>query len=92
VQEIANRFPAIDVALLFAGAARTALLDGAFLTLTSAEAAEAGAILGARHVVPLHFEGWAHSSQGRDTLTEAFEQASLSERLHLLEPGAQIVL
>src|SRR5512146_1910190 len=59
VQSIADRFSRIDVALLFAGAARTPLLD-AYLTLTSEEAAEAAAILGARHVVPLHVDGWAH--------------------------------
>jgi L-ascorbate metabolism protein UlaG (beta-lactamase superfamily) len=92
VQEIADRFGTVDAALLFAGAARTPLLDGAFLTLTSAEAAEAAAILGARHIVPLHFEGWAHFTQGRDTLIEAFEQASLTDRLHLLDPGEQIAL
>jgi L-ascorbate metabolism protein UlaG (beta-lactamase superfamily) len=92
VREVAERFGAIDVALLFAGAARTALLDGALLTLSSAEAAEAAAILGARHIVPLHFEGWAHFSQGRDTLVEAFEQASLTDRLHLLDAGQQIAL
>jgi L-ascorbate metabolism protein UlaG (beta-lactamase superfamily) len=92
VQEVADHFASIDVALLFAGAARTALLNGAFLTLTSAEAAEAAAILGARHIVPLHFEGWGHFTQGRDTLVEAFEQASLADRLHLLDPGQQLRL
>lgn len=92
VREVAERFPSVDVALLFAGAASTPLLDGALLTLTSAEAAEAAVILGARHVVPLHFEGWAHFSQGRDTLIEAFEQASLTDRLHLLDPGQQIAV
>lgn len=68
----------VDVAILFAGAARTALLDGAYLTLTSAQAAQAAqaaVVLGARHVVPLHFEGWAHFSQGRDTLDSAFTAA-----------------
>jgi L-ascorbate metabolism protein UlaG (beta-lactamase superfamily) len=35
VKQIADRFAPIDVAVLFAGAARTALMDGAPLTLTS---------------------------------------------------------
>jgi hypothetical protein len=47
VSEVAERFPRIDVALLFAGAARTSLFDGAPLTLTSANAAKAAALLGA---------------------------------------------
>jgi L-ascorbate metabolism protein UlaG (beta-lactamase superfamily) len=89
VREIAGRFAPFDVALLFAGAARTPLVDGE-LTLGSAGAAEAAAILGARQVVPLHFEGWAHFSQGRDTLATAF--AGFSGGFHLLAPGEQITL
>ncbi|MBO2462321.1 MBL fold metallo-hydrolase [Actinomadura violacea] len=89
VREIAARFAPFDVALLFAGAARTPLLD-ADLTLGSAEAAEAAAILGARQVVPLHFEGWAHFSQGRDTLAEPF--AGFSGGFHLLGPGDRVTL
>ncbi|MFL6077547.1 MAG: MBL fold metallo-hydrolase [Mycobacteriales bacterium] len=86
VRQIADRFGPFDVAVLFAGAARTPLID-AYLTITSAQAAEATAILGARHVVPLHFEGWAHFTQGADTLRAEFAAAGLTDRLHLLEPG-----
>lgn len=89
---VADRFGPVDVAILFAGAARTALLDGACLTLTSAEAAQAAAVLGARHVVPLHFEGWAHFSQGRDTLDAAFATAGLRDRLHVLELGQSMTI
>ncbi|PKV88811.1 MBL fold metallo-hydrolase [Streptomyces sp. TLI_146] len=88
VRAVAERFGPVDVAVLFAGAARTPLFDGAPLTLTSEAAAEAAQILGARHVVPLHFEHWVHFSEGADTLTEAFAAAGLSERLRLLKPGA----
>ncbi|WP_327087630.1 MBL fold metallo-hydrolase [Nonomuraea sp. NBC_01738] len=86
VKQIAERFGPVDVAVLFAGGARTALFDGAYLTLTSADAVEAARILGAGHVVPLHFEQWAHFSQGRDTLVEAFGDAP---SFHLLAPGEQ---
>lgn len=85
VRAIAGRLGAVDVAVLFAGGARTALLGDAYLTLTSALAAEAARILGARQVVPLHFEGWAHVTEGREALVEAFQHAGLAERLHL--PG-----
>jgi hypothetical protein len=77
---------------LFAGAARTALLDDAYLTLTSDQAAEAAAILGARHVVPLHFEGWAHFSQGRDYLASAFTAAGLGDRLHVRQLGQHVTI
>ncbi|WP_206787032.1 MBL fold metallo-hydrolase [Amycolatopsis sp. MtRt-6] len=86
VREIAARF-SVDIAVLFAGAARTPLFDGAPLTLTSVDAVEAAKALGAAKVVPLHFRGWGHFSEGPDTLREAFEAAGLADRLVLLEPG-----
>jgi L-ascorbate metabolism protein UlaG (beta-lactamase superfamily) len=87
VRQVADRFAPIDVAVLFAGAARTPLLDGAPLTLTSLWAAEAATILGAADVVPVHFEDWAHFSEGRETLPPAFRTAGVEDRLHLLERG-----
>ncbi|EOD65032.1 MBL fold metallo-hydrolase [Amycolatopsis vancoresmycina] len=86
VREIAARFR-VDIAVLFAGAARTALFDGAPLTLTSVDAVEAAKVLGAAKVVPLHFRGWQHFSEGPDTLRSAFDAAGLADRLVLLEPG-----
>ncbi|MQY15825.1 hypothetical protein SRB5_60160 [Streptomyces sp. RB5] len=92
VRAIADRFPAIDVAVLFAGAARTPLVGDADLTLSSPAAAEAAGILGAAHIVPLHFEHWAHFTQTRPTLAPAFEAAGLTSRLRLLEPGGEFTL
>lgn len=92
VAAIAERFERVDVALLFAGAAGTALLDGAFLTLTSEAAAAAAQRLGAQYVVPLHFEGWAHFTQGRNSLLEAFADAGLTERLRLPNLGDNLAL
>jgi L-ascorbate metabolism protein UlaG (beta-lactamase superfamily) len=82
----------VEVMIPFAGAARTALVPGAYLTLTSQATAEAAKLLGARAVVPLHFEGWAHLTQGRQSLSAAFGRAGLADRLHLLEPGDWIEL
>ena len=87
VRAIAERIAPVDVLVLHAGAARTALLDGAALTLTSERAAEAADILQARHIVPIHFEDWAHFSAGRETIRPAFVAAGLEDRLHLLERG-----
>ncbi len=89
VASIAERFGPVDIAILFAGAARTPLLD-AYLTLTSEEAAQAATILGARRIVPLHVEGWAHFTQGEDALRAAFEAAGLSSRLVIAEPGRRV--
>ncbi|MET7919328.1 MBL fold metallo-hydrolase [Streptomyces avermitilis] len=92
VRAIADRLGPFDVAVLFAGAARTPLVPDAPLTLTSEAAAQATEILGARHVVPLHFEHWGHFTEDGATLTKAFAQAGLTERLHLLEPGGSVRL
>jgi L-ascorbate metabolism protein UlaG (beta-lactamase superfamily) len=75
-----------------AGAAQTALVPGGYLTLTSAAAAEATRLLGARAVVPLHFEGWAHFTEGRAALAAAFDRAGLADRLHLPAPGEPVEL
>jgi L-ascorbate metabolism protein UlaG (beta-lactamase superfamily) len=76
VEQIASRFPVIDIALLFAGAARVPEID-ATLTLTSAEAARAAIMLGVSHVVGLHTDDWTHFTEGRDQLEAAFSGTSL---------------
>jgi L-ascorbate metabolism protein UlaG (beta-lactamase superfamily) len=76
VRQIADRFPAIDIAILFAGAARVPSIDGT-LTLTSEDAAEAARILGAKRVVGLHTEDWKHFSESRAQLEAAFADTDL---------------
>lgn len=92
VRRIEERVGGADIALLFAGGAQTPLLGAAYLTLTSDAAAEAARILSVRHAVPLHFEHWAHFTQGADTLVDAFQRAGLANRLHLPKPGERIEL
>lgn len=76
VEQIASAIGPIEIALLFAGAARTARID-APLTLTSADALEAARILGATRVVGLHTEDWAHFSETREQLEAAFADTGL---------------
>jgi L-ascorbate metabolism protein UlaG (beta-lactamase superfamily) len=83
VREIAGRAGPVDTVVLFAGAARTALFDGALLTVDGARAAEAAMILGARRVVPAHCDSWAHFSEGRDDVAAAFTAAGIADRLQL---------
>ncbi len=71
VEQIADRFPDIAVAVLFAGAARVPEID-ATLTMTSADAATAARILGAEHTVALHTEHWKHFSESRADVEAAF--------------------
>lgn len=71
VEQIAERFPEIDIALLFAGAARVPELEGD-LTLSAANAAIAVGILGASRVVVLHAEDWEHFSDPQGAVDAAF--------------------
>ena len=83
VKEIAERFGPVDTAVLFSGAPRLPILDGALLVLDSSPAAEAARILGARRVVPAHCDSWSHFAEGRDDLAAAFTAAGLADRLRL---------
>ncbi len=92
VRTIAARLGPVDIAVLFAGAARTPLPGTGHTTLTSEHAAAAAAVLGAHDVVPLHFEHWGHLTQGAESLVAAFEAAGLGHRLRLPRPGAAVEL
>jgi L-ascorbate metabolism protein UlaG (beta-lactamase superfamily) len=82
VEEIAERFAPFDTALLFAGAPRLpGLFDGAPVVLDSAQAAAAAKLLDADRVLPLHYDSWAHFTEGRDELTAAFATAGLADRV-----------
>lgn len=71
VEQIAERFPQIGVAVIFAGAARVPEISGD-LTLTARDAATAAGILGAARVVVLHAEDWQHFSETPDAVDAAF--------------------
>jgi L-ascorbate metabolism protein UlaG (beta-lactamase superfamily) len=91
VRTIAERLGPIELAVLFAGAVSIPQrFDGAYLTLSAERAAQAAQILDARAVVPLHFEGWAHFTQGSAELREAFEAVGIGDRLVVPERGARV--
>ncbi|KOG28905.1 MBL fold metallo-hydrolase [Streptomyces resistomycificus] len=82
VKEIADKFAPVDTAVLFLGGARMDFaFDNALLTLDSAQGAEAAKVLGARRVVPAHFDSWAHFKEGRHEIEAAFTEAGLADRL-----------
>lgn len=72
VEQIAERFPGIDVAVLFAGAAHTPMIEGR-LTLSAQEAVTAASILGAERVVVVHAEDWQHFGEPREAVDAAFD-------------------
>jgi L-ascorbate metabolism protein UlaG (beta-lactamase superfamily) len=74
VEQIAENFPDVDLAILNAGAARVPSIDGN-LTLTSADAVAAAQKLGASTVVGVHTDDWQHFSENREALEAAFSAA-----------------
>src|SRR5205085_12546457 len=61
----------VDAVVLHAGAARVpARFRNCALSLDSVRAAAAAAILGSAMVIPAHYDGWTHFSEGRDRSEE----------------------
>jgi L-ascorbate metabolism protein UlaG (beta-lactamase superfamily) len=89
VAEVARRF-AVRAAILHLGAARVPEVGPFHLTMTAAEAVEAARTFESAAVVPLHYEGWAHFSEGRTEIAAAFAAAGLERRLRWLEFGRAV--
>jgi L-ascorbate metabolism protein UlaG (beta-lactamase superfamily) len=90
VREIFERTGPVDVAILFAGGVQLSTrFEGAYLTLSD-RTAEAAIILKAPVVIPLHFEGWTHFTQGADELQAAFRGNGVAGRLRLLDRGETV--
>lgn len=91
VRAIVERTGEIPIAVLNAGAVQIARrFDRAYLTLSADHAADVAQILGARVVIPLHFEGWTHFTQGARELEAAFSGNGIRDRLVMLERGQRV--
>jgi L-ascorbate metabolism protein UlaG (beta-lactamase superfamily) len=86
VAEVGRRFP-IKLAILNIGAARVPEVGPFHLTMTAEEAVETARAFTDATIVPLHFEGWAHFSEGRPQIADAFARAHLTNRLIWPEAG-----
>lgn len=87
VREVAQRFPSIDIGVLFVGAANVGRFGDSDLTLNARTALEASEVLGDALIVPVHAEGWFHFSETRERLVGMFEHAGRADRLRVLPLG-----
>lgn len=92
VEEVSRRFPSARAALLFLGAANVAVAGPAPLTLTAEDGVMVARAFPDAALIPVHFEGWAHFTQGRAEVERAFEAAGLAHRLRWLAPGESTVI
>jgi len=92
VKTIAERVGTVDVAVIFAGAARVPMKErGRPLTMTGQRAAAAAEVLGARLVIPAHVDGWAHFSEGVGEFGGAFDESGILDVLAVAPYGEWIV-
>jgi len=89
VEEVASRYP-VEIAVLHIGAARVPEVGPFHLTMTSEEAVQAAKAFSRADIVPTHFEGWAHFSEGREDILRAFSAAGMEQRLIWPNAGQSI--
>jgi L-ascorbate metabolism protein UlaG (beta-lactamase superfamily) len=87
--EVGRRYP-LRAAILHLGAARAPEVGPFHLTMTAREGVEAARAFSSAAIVPVHFEGWAHFSEGRTEIAREFGNANLSHRLRWPEAGHAI--
>jgi len=84
IAEVSRRF-AVWIAILFMGAARVPEVGQAHLTFTAQEGIEAARAFSDAAIIPLHYDGWAHFTESRRQITDAFDSAGLGYRLQWIE-------
>lgn len=82
----------IGTALLHFGAAQFDVFGPYHLSLTATEGARFSKALGEVTIIPLHYEGWAHFTEGRTQIEQAFAQAGLERHLHFLPFGQPVLI
>ncbi|MGY1800913.1 MBL fold metallo-hydrolase [Blastococcus sp. SYSU D00868] len=88
VRQVADRLR-VDTAVLHLGGVRFPVTGPVRYTLSAREAVEACHLVGARVVVPVHYEGWSHFRQGRAAVERELASApdDLGRRFRWLTPG-----
>lgn len=86
VAEVGERFE-IDVALLNVGAARVEVAGPHNLTFNAEDVVTLARRWPRTVIVPLHFEGWTHFTEGAAELRAAVDAAGFTSRVRWLQPG-----
>lgn len=89
---IASRYAPVDLAILHLGRVQLAATGDATFSLSADEAISYALSLGARKVVPIHFEGWMHFTEGRREAERAFAASGIADRTHWLRSGETAVI
>ena len=90
-EEIARRCR-IGTALLHLGRVQLAPMGDLVFSLSASEAARYGQALGLQTLIPLHFDGWAHFTEGRVAAGATFDDTPLRDKVRWLESGVATTL
>jgi L-ascorbate metabolism protein UlaG (beta-lactamase superfamily) len=83
----------IGTILLHLGSVRFRYLSGWFrYTMDAREGAELLELVQPANVVPVHYEGWSHFQQGRDSAEQVLTASPYADRIHWLDPGESATL
>lgn len=89
VEEVAKRFNPAYI-FVFAGAAQP---RGPYnVTMDTNDALDTSFVFPQSVIIPLHYEGWSHYTQGGDILSRGFEAMGRADRLRILKPGVEEIL
>jgi L-ascorbate metabolism protein UlaG (beta-lactamase superfamily) len=84
ISEIASRYNPQYV-FIFAGAAKP---RGPFnVTMGSNDAIDTAFAFPNATIIPVHFEGWSHYTEGGEVLQQSFTALGIADRLRILTPG-----
>ena len=91
-EEIASRYAPVDLAILHLGRVQIDPTSDTTFSLSADEAIRYAQVLGAHKVIPIHFEGWKHFTQGREQAERAFAASELAGRTYWLRRGEAVVI
>lgn len=87
---VAERFPDVSLAIVFAGGAKVDRLGEMLLTADAERTSRIGALWPQATVVPVHIDDWAHFTQPRADLVAWFDAAGQRDRVTLVERGERL--
>ena len=93
VRQVADRVQ-VDTALLHLGGVQFPVTGPVRYTMTAQEAVELCRLARPRTAIPVHYEGWKHFRQGRETIDRAFAHAPAEVRrsIRWLPFGVQVAV
>ena len=91
MEEISQRFH-VGTALLHFGAAQVDVYGPVYLTFTAKEGAQFAKTLRDATIIPIHYEGWAHFTEGRAEIEQAFAADGREKQLCFLPFGQPILI